>query len=505
MYQTTLSGFILYFKNLLLDLWLLWCKKDIPSERKTFEIKKGHFFAFNVLWMVMIIIMGYWDVEMLVLYLYVAIFFGWFLQVCFQYGFKEALFIEVGKLKNIQLQFMNTDKYERILLLQSYYEQLTYLESLERKVGIKNVYKNNRRKYDIIDRMRVFQKYCWECERSLHELDKNKMENQKYFLAYSDIQLSSNQENYFSTKDSESRFLSLSSLIKNITVIKDNRSFTWIVWLFLYFFLSLGAMGLEVENQYMWFVILTIISICLWIIHVMTSVESIMKIKAWQTLWFFWSTYATGLFIFKAWIQNQYFGIFFLVCLVTSYVILIIISYVQKFQIKAIYKNYIELKDKVHLLKNSSISFVSHIDVLKLLIQSEQWVKWIEPVMVDQISFYINRIMIQWNTYNKIIDNILYCAKKRFYLVIPINPYGYIEQTIISEREKWRQDFLSIQATIKSWITTHMKDLQNHQQEIHQIHQSLLQNKNENAEVITLLEKNFNLHLQSAQKVENSI
>lgn len=77
------------------------------------------------------------------------------------------------------------------------------------------------------------------------------MENQKYFLAYSDIQLSSNQENYFSTKDSESRFLSLSSLIKNITVIKDNRSFTWIVWLFLYFFLSLGAMGLEVENQYM--------------------------------------------------------------------------------------------------------------------------------------------------------------------------------------------------------------------------------------------------------------
>mgnify|MGYP000947055246 FL=1 len=55
---------------------------------------------------------------------------------------------------------MNTDKYERILLLQSYYEQLTYLESLERKVGIKNVYKNNRRKYDIIDRMRVFQKYC---------------------------------------------------------------------------------------------------------------------------------------------------------------------------------------------------------------------------------------------------------------------------------------------------------------------------------------------------------
>jgi hypothetical protein len=44
-----------------------------------------------------------------------------------------------------------------------------------------------------------------------------------------------------------------------------------------------------------------------------------------------------------------------------------------------------------------------------------------------------------------------------------------------------------------------MKDLQNHQQEIHQIHQSLLQNKNENAEVITLLEKNFNLHLQSAQ------
>ena len=79
----------------------------------------------------------------------------------------------------------------------------------------------------------------------------NKMENQKYFLAYSDIQTLLNQENDFSTKDSESRFLSLSSLIKNITVIEDNRSFIWIVWLFLYFFLSLGAMGLEVENQYM--------------------------------------------------------------------------------------------------------------------------------------------------------------------------------------------------------------------------------------------------------------
>lgn len=55
---------------------------------------------------------------------------------------------------------MNTDKYERILLLQSYYEQLIYLESLERKVGIRNVYKNNGREYDIIDRMRVFQEYC---------------------------------------------------------------------------------------------------------------------------------------------------------------------------------------------------------------------------------------------------------------------------------------------------------------------------------------------------------
>jgi hypothetical protein len=79
----------------------------------------------------------------------------------------------------------------------------------------------------------------------------NKMENQKYFLAYSDIQVLLNQENDFSTKDSESRFLSLSSLIKNITVIKDNRSLTWIMWLFLYFFLSLSAVGLEIENPYM--------------------------------------------------------------------------------------------------------------------------------------------------------------------------------------------------------------------------------------------------------------
>ena len=79
----------------------------------------------------------------------------------------------------------------------------------------------------------------------------NKMENQKYFLAYSDIQTLLNQENDFSTKDSESRFLSLSSLIKNITVIEDNRSFIWIVWLFLYFFLSLSAVGLEIENPYM--------------------------------------------------------------------------------------------------------------------------------------------------------------------------------------------------------------------------------------------------------------
>lgn len=54
-------------------------------------------------------------------------------------------------------------------------------------------------------------------------------------------------------------------------------------------------------------------------------------------------------------------------------------------------------------------------------------------------------------------------------------------------------------------MNTHTKDLQNYQQEIHQIHQSLSQKSSENTEVIDLLEKNFNLHLQSAQKVENSI
>ena len=54
-------------------------------------------------------------------------------------------------------------------------------------------------------------------------------------------------------------------------------------------------------------------------------------------------------------------------------------------------------------------------------------------------------------------------------------------------------------------MVSHTKDLQNYQQEIHQIHQSLLQKSSENTEVIDLLEKNFNLHLQSAQKVENSI
>lgn len=492
-YQTTLSGFILYCRDLALDFWY-WFHENMLSRRKAYLRKNMHFLTIWFFIMLFVAIWKYFITGELFLFLYVIIFLVFSIYGFSQYNLEELILLEIRKLENIRCLFINTDKYQRILLLQSYYDQLIYLESVWGKQN-----------FSSIEWMRVFQEYCWECESTLHELDMNKMENQKYFLAYSDIQVLLNQENDFSTKDSESRFLSLSSLIKNITVIKDNRSLTWIMWLFLYFFLSLSAVGLEIENPYMWFIILCIVSICLWIIHVMTSTESTMKVRAWKTLWFFWSTYATGLFIFKAWIQYRHIGILFLIYFVISFALPIFIGCVQKFQIKAIYKNYIELKDKVHLLKNSSISFVSHIDVLKLLIQSEQWVKWIEPVMVDQISFYINRIMIQWNTYNKIIDNVLYCAKKRFYLVIPVNPYGYIEQTIVSERKKWRQDFLSIQATIKSWITTHMNDLQNHQQEIHQIHQSLLQNKNENAELITLLEKNFNLHLQSAQKVENSI
>ena len=181
------------------------------------------------------------------------------------------------------------------------------------------------------------------------------------------------------------------------------------------------------------------------------------------------------------------------------------IDYVQRFQREDMKWAHIRLENKIRLLKNVSILFTSSVEVLRLLIQSEQWVKWIEPIMVDKISFYINRVIKQWDEYDSTINTILHLVDKRLYLLLPKYPFAEIWLIINNEREKWRQDFLSIQATIKSWITTHIKDLQNHQQEIHQIHQLLLQNKNENAEVITLLEKNFNLHLQSAQKVENSI
>ena len=67
------------------------------------------------------------------------------------------------------------------------------------------------------------------------------------------------------------------------------------------------------------------------------------------------------------------------------------------------------------------------------------------------------------------------------------------------------KDLAEFQSTLKSWMNAHMKDLQNYQQEIHQIHQSLSQKNSENADAIDLLEKNFNLHLQSAQKVQNTL
>lgn len=58
---------------------------------------------------------------------------------------------------------------------------------------------------------------------------------------------------------------------------------------------------------------------------------------------------------------------------------------------------------------------------------------------------------------------------------------------------------------LKSWMAAHLKDLQNYEQEIHQIHQSLSKDNNKNAEVIDLLEQNFDLHLQSVQKVQNTL
>ncbi len=74
-----------------------------------------------------------------------------------------------------------------------------------------------------------------------------------------------------------------------------------------------------------------------------------------------------------------------------------------------------------------------------------------------------------------------------------------------NEDRDMKSNLSHFQSILTDWIQSHTKDLQNYQQEIHQIHQSLSQKSSENAEVIDLLEKNFNLHLQSAQKVENSI
>lgn len=126
--------------------------------------------------------------------------------------------------------------------------------------------------------------------------------------------------------------------------------------------------------------------------------------------------------------------------------------------------------------------------------------------MVSKIAKIIAYIMKYWNQYQYNIDHIheLLSDRRRYFLK-PRNPYKFVQDIINEERLRGEKDLMEFQSILKSWMTTHMKDLQNYQQEIHQIHQSLSQNNSENAEVIDLLEKNFTLHLQSMQKVQNSI
>ena len=140
-----------------------------------------------------------------------------------------------------------------------------------------------------------------------------------------------------------------------------------------------------------------------------------------------------------------------------------------------------------------------------MLIKSEQWVHGIEPIIISKIAKNITYVMRNWDRYQWSLDHIYKLLFQWWNYLTPRNPYKFIQDIIDEEHLRGEKDLAEFQSTLKSWMNAHMKDLQNYQQEIHQIHQSLSQKNSENADAIDLLEKNFNLHLQSAQKVQNTL
>ena len=80
--------------------------------------------------MLFVAIWKYFITGELFLFLYVIIFLVFSIYGFSQYNLEELILLEIRKLENIRCLFINTDKYQRILLLQSYYDQLIYLESV---------------------------------------------------------------------------------------------------------------------------------------------------------------------------------------------------------------------------------------------------------------------------------------------------------------------------------------------------------------------------------------
>lgn len=139
------------------------------------------------------------------------------------------------------------------------------------------------------------------------------------------------------------------------------------------------------------------------------------------------------------------------------------------------------------------------------LSKTEKAVFGIDASIVSEMGNQIEKIIsLRKEIQSNFLDMNRLAQKKSIFFSLK-NMYSIIQDVVRKEYVNLERNFTHFQGFLEDWLQFHLKDLQNHQQEIQQIHQSLLQNKNENSEVITLLEKNFNLHLQSAKKVENSI
>ncbi len=144
--------------------------------------------------------------------------------------------------------------------------------------------------------------------------------------------------------------------------------------------------------------------------------------------------------------------------------------------------------------------------VFQKLSDSEIAVSGIDASIIAEIAYQIQSITLLWkDAYMSFSHIINLLHKKSFFFCLQNNQNYSLEDMLQNEDRDMKSNLSHFQSILTDWIQSHTKDLQNYQQEIHQIHQSLSQKSSENAEVIDLLEKNFNLHLQSAQKVENSI